>query len=105
MLVPAKIKGSMSLKLVEYDGMYLPELAGTQSGESGHPGYQHPSRIGRGLYGPDVDSFSQLLINTALRGLQARGRRVWGVDSPGDILLLRRSQFPTPRQSQRLHDR
>ena len=103
MLVPGKAKGSVSLKLVDYDGMYLPELAGTQSGESGHPSYQHPSRVTRRLYGPEVDRFSHLVIYAALRALMSCGQRLWDTYSAGDDLLLRPSDFREPSQSALLH--
>src|SRR5439155_11077315 len=70
MLVPGKAEGRVSLKLVDYDGMYLATLAGTQSGESGHPSYQHPRRLAEGLYSPEIDRFSHLVIYTALKAIQ-----------------------------------
>ena len=32
------------LKLVDYDGMFVPDLDGLPSHELGHPNYQHPAR-------------------------------------------------------------
>ena len=46
LLVPAA-DGKLALKLIDYDGMYVPTLAGTPSGELGHPNYQHPDRLRR----------------------------------------------------------
>ena len=104
MLVPGKAENRVSLKLVDYDGMYLPSLAGTQSGESGHPGYQHPRRLAEGLYSAEVDRFSHLVIYTALRALQARGRGLWDAYNFGDNLLFTQADFQAPRQSRVLHD-
>jgi len=96
MLVPGKAENRVSLKLVDYDGMYLPSLAGTQSGESGHPGYQHPRRLAEGLYSAEVDRFSHLVIYTALRALQARGRGLWDAYNFGDNLLFTQRTFRHP---------
>ena len=104
MLVPGKAENRVSLKLVDYDGMYLPSLAGTQSGESGHPGYQHPRRLTEGLYGAEVDRFSNLVIYTALRAIQARGRELWPIYNHGDNLLFSQADFQAPRQSKVLHE-
>ena len=48
LLVPSAETNSLSLKLIDYDGMWVPALAGTKSGEVGHPSYQHPQRLRRG---------------------------------------------------------
>ncbi|HEV3384762.1 MAG TPA: hypothetical protein VG097_08095, partial [Gemmata sp.] len=44
MLVPGSRAGAYGLKLIDYDGMFVPALANTPSGECGHPSYQHPGR-------------------------------------------------------------
>jgi hypothetical protein len=52
------------LRLVDYDGMYVPSLAGVPSGEAGHPNYQHPGRSSDGLelYGAAMDRYSAWVI-------------------------------------------
>ena len=45
--------GSLALKLIDYDGMFVPALADTPSGEVGHPNYQHPQRLREGAYHRD----------------------------------------------------
>jgi hypothetical protein len=47
LLVPATDTDRLSLKLVDYDGMFVPALTGAQTGEVGHPAYQHPQRYRR----------------------------------------------------------
>ena len=103
MLVP-KAKGSVTLKLVDYDGMFLPELAGTQSGESGHPCYQHPRRLSEGLYTGDVDRFSHLVIYTSLRALAVKGKMLWQTYNNGDNLLFTPVDFQKPRESKALRE-
>ncbi len=103
LLVPAA-EGRVSLKLVDYDGMYLPSLAGIASGEVGHPAYQHPERLSTGHYGPEVDRFSHLVIYTALQALLARGRSLWDTHNQGDNLLFAQSDFAAPDRSKLLRD-
>ena len=70
LLVPMS-GGSLALRLIDYDGMHVPALAGTRSGEVGHPAYQHPQRLREGTYNAEVDRFSHLAIYTAIRCLMA----------------------------------
>jgi len=48
LLVPGHSAHSLALKLIDYDGMWVPSLANTKSGEVGHPSYQHPQRLREG---------------------------------------------------------
>jgi serine/threonine protein kinase len=45
------------IKLIDYDGMYVPALAGRGSHEVGHRNYQHPRRTEH-HFGANVDNFS-----------------------------------------------
>src|SRR5262249_14649108 len=45
LLVPGRTAGALAVKLIDYDGMWVPTLASTPSGEVGHPAYQHPQRL------------------------------------------------------------
>ena len=36
--------GSLALRLIDYDGVHVPSLAGARSPELGHPAFQHPQR-------------------------------------------------------------
>jgi hypothetical protein len=60
LLVPTG--NALALRLIDYDGMYVPALAGQRSGELGHPAYQHPQRLREGTYNAEVDRFSHLAI-------------------------------------------
>lgn len=53
------------IKLVDYDGMYVPALAGLTSNELGHPNYQHPKRTNKD-FSPSLDDFSAWLIHSSL---------------------------------------
>jgi hypothetical protein len=98
-LVPGAKDRSLKLRLIDYDGMFVPALAGRPSGEVGHPAYQHPERLRTGAYDADVDRFSLLVIATALRALIVGGRALWDRYDNGDSLLFRQADFSVPGQS------
>jgi WD40 repeat protein len=99
LLVPGNSAASLAVKLIDYDGMWVPALARTPSGEVGHSAYQHPQRLRDGVYSPEVDRFSLLVIATALRGLSADGRTLWERYDNGDNLLFRQYDFEAPGRS------
>jgi hypothetical protein len=96
LLVPGTSGASLGLRLVDYDGLFVPALADRPSGEAGHPHYQHPDRLRDGYYGGEVDRFSHLVIYTALRCLVLGGRHLWDRYDNGDNLLFREDDFRAP---------
>ncbi len=56
------------IKLVDYDGMYVPGLDGMLSNEIGHPNYQHPIRSEKD-FGPYLDRFSEWIIYLSLKAI------------------------------------
>src|SRR5262249_4646582 len=88
LLVPGAQGHTLSLVLIDYDGLWVPELADKPSGEFGHPNYQHPSRQSDGGYGPEMDRFSLLCGYAALRALAVGGRALWKRYDRGENLLF-----------------
>jgi len=99
MLVPVPGREAYNLKLIDYDGMYVPTLEGNPSGEVGHPAYQHPQRVTQGGYGLEVDRFSHLVIYTTLHCLIVGGRELWGQYYDGDRLLVGPPDLAKPENS------
>ncbi len=86
------------IRLVDYDGMYVPALSGLRSNETGHPNYQHPHRPAS-HYGPDLDNFSAWVIYVSLVALAA-DPTLWEKTTRGDeALIFRRRDFEYPAQS------
>jgi hypothetical protein len=86
------------LKLVDYDCMYVPALAGRSSHELGHQNYQHPARTER-HFGPYLDRFSAWVVYLALLAMRA-DPGLWSAIGGGDeCLLLRRTDFEQPNRS------
>ena len=99
LLVPVPDKEAYNLKLIDYDGMYVPELADRPPGEVGHPAYQHPQRLIQGGYGPEIDQFAHLVIYTTLRCLIVGGRGLWVRYYDGDRLLAGPQDLAAPEDS------
>ena len=98
-LVSAGERGQLALKLIDYDGMYVPALAGKRSGESGHPAFQHPQRLREGIFSAEVDRFPHLAIYTAIHCLTLERRALWKEFDSSDNLLFRESDFSDPGRS------
>jgi hypothetical protein len=99
LLVPGSKSSSLALKLIDYDGMFVPALADIPSGEVGHPNYQHPQRLREGGYDREMDRFAHLLIYTSLRCLRVGGEDLWQRYDSGENLLFREEDFRQPSKS------
>ena len=84
------------LRLIDYDGMYVPALAGRQSHEIGHRNYQHPLRSER-EFGPQVDHFSTWVVYTSLAALTVQPE-LWRAHGGGDECLLFRREDLSSRE-------
>lgn len=90
---------SDELRLVDYDGMYVPALSGRTASELGHPNYQHPHRCEKD-FGPHLDNFSAWVIYASLKAL-SRDPSLWPkLNANGECLLFRRSDFEHREVSQ-----
>lgn len=86
------------LILVDYDGIFVPELVRFRSNELGHPNYQHPKRGGR-HFGLFLDNFAGWLIDTSLVCLE-EDPQLWQRFNGGDeCLLFRRTDLLRPNES------
>jgi WD40 repeat protein len=99
LLVPGETVNRLKLRLIDYDGMWVPALADNPSGEAGHPAYQHPARLRDRVYSADVDRFTHLVIGCALRALAIAGRPLWDQFDNGDNLLFREVDLANPAAS------
>lgn len=86
------------LKLIDYDGMYVPAFARLASLENGHPNYQHPCRLSRD-FGPALDNFSAWVVFLSIVAV-ARDASVWdGLHFGDDRLAFGRADYETPSES------
>ena len=86
-----------ALTLIDYDGMFVPALAGRKMPEDGQPNYQHPQRP-KASFGPGLDRFSAAVIWSALEVLDA-DPSYWLRYDNGENLLFRADDFARPEAS------
>src|ERR1700722_9297851 len=75
------------LKLIDYDGMYVPRLAQLGASEIGHANYQSPAR-NMSTWGPYLDHFSAWIIYASLLALSIDPGLWQLLREPGDESLL-----------------
>ncbi|MBD2177045.1 pentapeptide repeat-containing protein [Pseudanabaena sp. FACHB-1998] len=86
------------LKLVDYDGMYVPALRGTPPLEVGHPNYQPPKRSPED-FSDQLDEFSFEVISLSLRAL-ATEPNLWATfHEDNKNLIFRQNDFEQPESS------
>lgn len=86
------------LKLVDYDGMYVPTLSGSPSNELGHPNYQHPRRTSKD-FSPAMDDFSAWLIHSSLLILTKEPMLFKKYNGGDECILFRQTDLQNPEQS------
>ena len=89
-------------RLVDYDGIYLPELSGMVPNELGHKHYQHPLRE-QGDWGPRMDHFSLIALYVGLSAI-AWEPDLWGTFDNGVNVLFKNSDFEEPEVSKLFAD-
>ncbi len=85
------------LFLIDYDGIFLPELKRFGSNEIGHPNYQHPGRDER-CFDQDLDRFSAIVIYLGLVATAAEPE-LWEQYEDGENILFRKEDFQNPANS------
>ena len=89
---------SGGLRLVDYDGMFLPRLKGMDPDEVGHKHYQHPQRA-REDWGPGMDRFSLIALYVGLSAIAQR-RDLWQKFNNAENVLFKKSDFTDPASSE-----
>ena len=90
-----------NIRLVDYDGMFLPQFRGEGSPELGHKNYQHPDRSSKD-YDNYVDNFPSLVIYLSLRAVSSEPD-LWGFHND-DNLIFTNGDYAAPENSE-LFDR
>ncbi len=79
------------VRLIDFDGIWVQDVAGSPPSEVGHPNYQHPSRKDTGAWGWSIDWFSALGVYVALRAL-ASDASLWDLHM-GENLIFKEDDF------------
>jgi hypothetical protein len=86
------------IRLIDYDGMYVPALKQKGSTETGHQNFQHPRRSGKD-FDRYIDNFPAWVIYTSLIAL-VEYPAIWSEAKGGDdCLIFRKSDFDSPTSS------
>jgi hypothetical protein len=89
-----------TLRLVDYDGMFVPALSGMAAAERGHRNYQSPSRGDE--FDSRIDRFSAWTIYLSLVALAQQPTLWYQLREPsGEHLLLAEEDFKNPAGSAR----
>lgn len=91
------------IKLIDYDGMVIPDVIGLGSSEIGHRHYQHPTReSNKGITRDNfaaIDNFSEQVIGVSLLALSLDSS-LWSKTLAGEEnLLFRDTDFRAPDKS------
>ncbi|MCX5690328.1 MAG: hypothetical protein NTV94_11195, partial [Planctomycetota bacterium] len=87
-----------SLRLLDYDGMFVPGMTPGRSAELGQRHFQHPGRSA-GTFGPDMDRFSFITLALSLRALMARSSLYNEYAVTDENILFQASDYKDPSQS------
>ena len=90
------VQSDGNIRLVDYDGMYLPQFQGERSPELGHKNYQHPERSSDD-YGDYVDNFPALVVYLSLLAI-ASDPGLWDFHND-DNLIFARTDYADPASS------
>ena len=92
------VRDATHLTLIDYDGMFVPELGPMHSAELGQRNFQHPGRRSW-HFDQSLDAFSFSVIDLALDALCKRPD-LWDLTSSGeDAFILRAADFADPANS------
>ncbi len=87
------------IRLIDYDGLFVPAIAGLGSCELGLRNYQHPLRCSMDYFGPFVDDFSLWLIYTSLLCVADRPP-IWDMLKKEQALILSEQDLKDPLNSE-----
>src|SRR5580704_16099271 len=87
------------IKLIDYDGVYVPGMPIGEGSESGHKHFQHPDRDTR-HYGPGIDRFSFIALDLSLAALIEDSSLFRRYREGGETILFRANDFADPGHSE-----
>ena len=90
------------LFLIDYDGMYFPELASLKTNEIGHINYQHPKRSAS-HYNQYIDRFSAIVIYIGLKAISLNPN-LWKKYDNSENILFKSKDFGDLQNSALIQD-
>ena len=87
------------LKLVHYDGVFVPGMPADFASETGHRHFQHPGRA-LAHFGPTIDRFSFIAVDLSLAALIEDPSLHRRFRQGGETILFRANDFADPERSE-----
>jgi hypothetical protein len=88
-----------SIKLIDYDGMFVAGLTEGRGTEVGHKHFQHPGRDIK-LFGPRMDRFAFIVIDVSLEALQADSSLHRRFREGGNAIIFNANDFASTGSSE-----
>ena len=92
------VQNDEALRLVDYDGIFLPRFQGQDSPELGHRNYQHPLRTAQD-YDERIDNFPSLVVYLSLLAISSNPG-LWPKFYNQENMLFTRDDFASPNDSE-----
>src|SRR5215468_1695504 len=87
------------LKLIDYDGMFVPGMRPGNGSETGHRHFQHPERR-VSHFGPEIDRFSFIALDLSLRAVIEDKSLYPKFREGGETIIFRANDFADPQGSE-----
>jgi hypothetical protein len=87
------------IKLIDYDGMFVPGMRPGNGSETGHKHFQHPDRRAAD-FGPAMDRFSFIALDLSLRAVIADKSFYPKFREGGETIIFRANDFADPPNSE-----
>ena len=88
-----------TIKLIDYDGVYVDELKNISGSELGHRNFQHPQRTSH-YWNKNLDRFSFIFLDLVLYILEISPDAWINTNSDVDMFLLSANDFASPDNSE-----
>src|SRR5215813_1538554 len=90
---------SGDIKLIDYDGMFVPGMRPGNGSETGHRHFQHPGRR-VSSFGPQMDRFSFIALDLSLKAVIADKTLYPKFREGGETIIFRANDFADPEHSE-----
>jgi serine/threonine protein kinase len=94
------VQNDATLKLIDYDGLYVPGLTSAHASEVGLAAYQHPDRS-LTSFGPAIDRFSFIVLDVILAAFSAQPSLRQQFPGSDQSLFFEKEDFLDPFGSKR----
>jgi hypothetical protein len=86
------------VKLIDYDGMFVPGMRAGNGSETGHKHFQHPGRR-VSSFGPKMDRFSFIAVDLSLAAMIEDKSLYSKFREGGETIIFKANDFADPRNS------